>query len=151
MTDLLSAVDRVLATPEAQALSLDSDADLDDVVPHLLDSAYGFAGQKCSAASRVLVHERVADALTERLRGAIERNVPHGNGPNGNHRDTPASVAKSAPRVCARKIVPPSYVVGCVASPNVAPGSRDRKSIRGSIPSCALGASPDFGIRSMGW
>src|SRR5499433_3329733 len=27
-----------------------------------------------------------------RLRGAIERNVPHGNGPNGNHRETPASV-----------------------------------------------------------
>lgn len=51
---------------------VDADADLDDVVPHLLDSAYGFAGQKCSAASRVLVHERVAGALTERLRGAIE-------------------------------------------------------------------------------
>jgi tRNA-splicing ligase RtcB (3'-phosphate/5'-hydroxy nucleic acid ligase) len=27
-----------------------------------------------------------------RLRGAIERNVPHGNGPNGNHRGTPSSV-----------------------------------------------------------
>src|SRR6185369_2440826 len=28
-----------------------------------------------------------------RLRGAIERNVPHGNGPNGNHRETPATVS----------------------------------------------------------
>ena len=28
-----------------------------------------------------------------RLRGAIERNVPHGNGPGGNHRETPASVS----------------------------------------------------------
>jgi tRNA-splicing ligase RtcB (3'-phosphate/5'-hydroxy nucleic acid ligase) len=27
-----------------------------------------------------------------RLRGAIERNVPHGNGPGGNHREAPASV-----------------------------------------------------------
>ena len=27
-----------------------------------------------------------------RLRGAIERNVPHGNGPGGNHRETPSSV-----------------------------------------------------------
>jgi len=27
-----------------------------------------------------------------RLRSAIERNVPHGNGPNGNHRDIPSSV-----------------------------------------------------------
>ena len=26
-----------------------------------------------------------------RLRGAIERNVPHGNGPRGDHRDTPAA------------------------------------------------------------
>src|SRR5262244_2935477 len=30
-----------------------------------------------------------------RLRDAIERNVPHGNGPNGNHRETPASVSTS--------------------------------------------------------
>lgn len=51
---------------------VDTDADLDDVVPALVTSAYGFAGQKCSAASRVLVHERVAEALTHRLRGAID-------------------------------------------------------------------------------
>ena len=30
-----------------------------------------------------------------RLRGAIERNVPHGNGGNGNHRETPSSVITS--------------------------------------------------------
>jgi RHH-type proline utilization regulon transcriptional repressor/proline dehydrogenase/delta 1-pyrroline-5-carboxylate dehydrogenase len=50
---------------------VDADADLDEVVPALLSSAFGFAGQKCSAASRVLVHARVADLLTERLSGAI--------------------------------------------------------------------------------
>jgi RHH-type proline utilization regulon transcriptional repressor/proline dehydrogenase/delta 1-pyrroline-5-carboxylate dehydrogenase len=50
---------------------VDSDADLDDAVPAILHSAFGFAGQKCSAASRVLVHEAVADALSERLAGAI--------------------------------------------------------------------------------
>lgn len=33
---------------------VDDDADLDDVVPAVLASAFGFAGQKCSAASRVL-------------------------------------------------------------------------------------------------
>ncbi len=32
------------------------------------------------------------DSLS-RLRGAIERNVPHGNGANGDHRDVPASVS----------------------------------------------------------
>ncbi|WP_445148853.1 aldehyde dehydrogenase family protein [Baekduia sp. Peel2402] len=50
---------------------VDADADLDDVVPALLSSAFGFAGQKCSAASRVLVHQQVADALAERLVGAV--------------------------------------------------------------------------------
>jgi len=50
---------------------VDADADLDDVVPALLSSAFGFAGQKCSAASRVLVHAQVADALAERLAGAV--------------------------------------------------------------------------------
>ncbi|MBS1868615.1 MAG: aldehyde dehydrogenase family protein [Actinobacteria bacterium] len=53
-------------------LIVDADADLDDVVPAVLASAFGFAGQKCSAASRVLVHERVADVLSERLRGSLE-------------------------------------------------------------------------------
>jgi RHH-type proline utilization regulon transcriptional repressor/proline dehydrogenase/delta 1-pyrroline-5-carboxylate dehydrogenase len=50
---------------------VDADADLDDVVPALLSSAFGFAGQKCSAASRVLVHQAVADALIDRLAGAV--------------------------------------------------------------------------------
>jgi RHH-type proline utilization regulon transcriptional repressor/proline dehydrogenase/delta 1-pyrroline-5-carboxylate dehydrogenase len=51
---------------------VDYDADLDDVVPALLDSAFAFAGQKCSAASRVLVHERIFDALADRLCGALQ-------------------------------------------------------------------------------
>ncbi len=51
---------------------VDSDADLDDVVPAVLESAFAFAGQKCSAASRILVHERVFALLEGRLRGAIE-------------------------------------------------------------------------------
>ena len=51
---------------------VDSDADLDDVVPALVKSAFLFAGQKCSAAARVLCHEATHDALVERLAGAIE-------------------------------------------------------------------------------
>jgi RHH-type proline utilization regulon transcriptional repressor/proline dehydrogenase/delta 1-pyrroline-5-carboxylate dehydrogenase len=53
-------------------LIVDADADLDDVVPGILSSAFAFAGQKCSAASRLLVHERVHDAVVERLAGALE-------------------------------------------------------------------------------
>ncbi len=51
---------------------VDSDADLDEVVPALVTSAYLYAGQKCSAAARVLVHEATHDALLERLAGAVE-------------------------------------------------------------------------------
>lgn len=50
---------------------VDSDADLDEVVPAVCSSAFGFAGQKCSAASRLLVHEAVAESLAERLAGAV--------------------------------------------------------------------------------
>lgn len=49
---------------------VDSDADLDDAVPGIVGSAFAYAGQKCSAASRVLCHEALADALLERLAGA---------------------------------------------------------------------------------
>jgi RHH-type proline utilization regulon transcriptional repressor/proline dehydrogenase/delta 1-pyrroline-5-carboxylate dehydrogenase len=49
---------------------VDADADLDEVVPALTSSAFGYAGQKCSAAARVLAHENVAESLLERLVGA---------------------------------------------------------------------------------
>jgi RHH-type proline utilization regulon transcriptional repressor/proline dehydrogenase/delta 1-pyrroline-5-carboxylate dehydrogenase len=49
---------------------VDSDADLDEAVPAIVESAFRYAGQKCSAASRVLVHEAIADELSERLAGA---------------------------------------------------------------------------------
>jgi len=53
------------------AIIVDADADLDDVVPAVLESAFGFAGQKCSAASRLLVCAPVADVVGERLAGAL--------------------------------------------------------------------------------
>jgi RHH-type transcriptional regulator, proline utilization regulon repressor / proline dehydrogenase / delta 1-pyrroline-5-carboxylate dehydrogenase len=49
---------------------VDADADLDEAVPAIVSSAFGYAGQKCSAAARVLVHEAVADALLQRVAGA---------------------------------------------------------------------------------
>jgi RHH-type transcriptional regulator, proline utilization regulon repressor / proline dehydrogenase / delta 1-pyrroline-5-carboxylate dehydrogenase len=51
---------------------VDSDADLDEVVPALIESAFNYAGQKCSAAARVLVHAAAHDELLERLAGAVE-------------------------------------------------------------------------------
>jgi RHH-type transcriptional regulator, proline utilization regulon repressor / proline dehydrogenase / delta 1-pyrroline-5-carboxylate dehydrogenase len=51
---------------------VDSDADLDEVVPAVVQSAFVYAGQKCSAAARVLVDDAVHDGLVERLGGATE-------------------------------------------------------------------------------
>jgi RHH-type proline utilization regulon transcriptional repressor/proline dehydrogenase/delta 1-pyrroline-5-carboxylate dehydrogenase len=50
---------------------VDADADLDEVVPALVASAFAYAGQKCSAASRALVHEAIVDAVLERVAGAV--------------------------------------------------------------------------------
>jgi RHH-type proline utilization regulon transcriptional repressor/proline dehydrogenase/delta 1-pyrroline-5-carboxylate dehydrogenase len=52
------------------AVVVDADADLDQAVPGIVASAFGYAGQKCSAASRVVAHARVHDELAERLAGA---------------------------------------------------------------------------------
>jgi RHH-type transcriptional regulator, proline utilization regulon repressor / proline dehydrogenase / delta 1-pyrroline-5-carboxylate dehydrogenase len=51
---------------------VDSDADLDDAVPAIVTSAFAYGGQKCSAASRVLVHEAIAEDLTRRIGGAVD-------------------------------------------------------------------------------
>ncbi len=51
---------------------VDADADLDEAVPAIAASAFTYAGQKCSAAGRVLVHEAAAEALLKRLAGAVE-------------------------------------------------------------------------------
>ncbi len=49
------------------------DADLDLALEGILWSAFGTSGQRCTAASRVIVHERVYDRLATRLVEAAER------------------------------------------------------------------------------
>lgn len=49
------------------AIIIDDDADLDEAVPHVLFSAFGFQGQKCSACSRVIVLDAVYDKFVGRL------------------------------------------------------------------------------------
>jgi RHH-type transcriptional regulator, proline utilization regulon repressor / proline dehydrogenase / delta 1-pyrroline-5-carboxylate dehydrogenase len=51
---------------------VDSDADPDEAVPAIVASAFAYAGQKCSAASRVIAHEAIAEPMLERLVGAVE-------------------------------------------------------------------------------
>jgi RHH-type proline utilization regulon transcriptional repressor/proline dehydrogenase/delta 1-pyrroline-5-carboxylate dehydrogenase len=67
-----SHVKRVVAEMGGKnCVIVDADADLDEAVPEIVHSAFGYAGQKCSAAARVLVHEATADRLIERLAGAV--------------------------------------------------------------------------------
>jgi RHH-type proline utilization regulon transcriptional repressor/proline dehydrogenase/delta 1-pyrroline-5-carboxylate dehydrogenase len=49
------------------AIIIDEDADLDEAIPQVLASAFGFQGQKCSACSRVIVLDNVYDRFTKRL------------------------------------------------------------------------------------
>jgi aldehyde dehydrogenase (NAD+) len=48
------------------------DADLDLAVAHASSAAFGGTGQKCTAASRLIVHEAIHDAFVEKLVNAAE-------------------------------------------------------------------------------
>jgi len=61
-------VKRVIAEMGGKnAVLIDEDADLDEAVIHVVQSAYGFQGQKCSACSRVIVVEPIYDRFVNRL------------------------------------------------------------------------------------
>jgi RHH-type transcriptional regulator, proline utilization regulon repressor / proline dehydrogenase / delta 1-pyrroline-5-carboxylate dehydrogenase len=66
-------VKRVIAEMGGKnALIIDDDADLDEAVVGTLQSAFGYAGQKCSACSRAVVLEGVYDAYVARLAEAAK-------------------------------------------------------------------------------
>lgn len=54
------------------AILVDEDADADKAAAAIVQSAFGFSGQKCSACSRALVHARVYDEVRERVRVRTE-------------------------------------------------------------------------------
>lgn len=54
------------------AMILDSDADLDDAIPAIVKSAFGFAGQKCSALSRLIVHRDKLEIILNNLEKATK-------------------------------------------------------------------------------
>jgi RHH-type proline utilization regulon transcriptional repressor/proline dehydrogenase/delta 1-pyrroline-5-carboxylate dehydrogenase len=49
------------------AIIVDADADLDDAIRGIVESAFGYSGQKCSACSRVIVIEPIYQAVLDRL------------------------------------------------------------------------------------
>src|SRR5450432_3356868 len=50
------------------AIIVDDDSDLDAAVAGVAASAFGYQGQKCSACSRAIVHEKVYDEFLEKLK-----------------------------------------------------------------------------------
>ena len=63
------------------AIIVDSDADLDEAVHGVIYSAFGYAGQKCSACSRVIVlpenYQRFVNRLVEAARSIVQGPAEH--------------------------------------------------------------------------
>lgn len=49
------------------AIIVDADADLDDAATGVVQSAFGFQGQKCSACSRAIIHQDVYEPMLEKI------------------------------------------------------------------------------------
>lgn len=66
-------VKRVIAEMGGKnAIIIDEDADLDEAILGVIESAFSFSGQKCSACSRLIVLEGIYDQVLERLKLAVE-------------------------------------------------------------------------------
>lgn len=68
------------------AVVVDEDADLDAAAEGIVASAFGFQGQKCSAGSRAIIHEKVYDVLVEKIverAKLLEQGPAEGNFPVG--------------------------------------------------------------------
>lgn len=57
----------VLELGGKDAIVVDADADLELAANAIVASAFGYAGQKCSACSRAIVHQDVYDAVLEKV------------------------------------------------------------------------------------
>ncbi len=76
-----------------------ADAALDRAADHIATAAFGGAGQKCTATSRVIVERAVADDLVERLVAQAKDWQP------GDHW-TPAAGSGHSPRPASRRLSP---------------------------------------------
>ena len=66
-------VKRVIAEMGGKnAIIIDEDADLDQAVSGVLTSAFGYAGQKCSACSRLIIVGSAYEETVARLKNAVE-------------------------------------------------------------------------------
>ncbi len=119
------------------AVIIDDDADLDEAVVHIIDSAFGYQGQKCSAASRVILLADVYDRLLTRLVEAT-RSLKIGPPEDPRHAIGPVIEAEAKRRIeeyiqigkqearCVLEMAAPAegYFVGPVIFSDVPPKSR---------------------------
>ena len=54
------------------AIIVDADADLDEAIKGVIYSAFAYAGQKCSACSRLILHESIEAEFIKRFLPAVE-------------------------------------------------------------------------------
>jgi RHH-type proline utilization regulon transcriptional repressor/proline dehydrogenase/delta 1-pyrroline-5-carboxylate dehydrogenase len=80
------------------AIIVDDDADLDQAVPAVVRSAFGYQGQKCSACSRVVVLAACYDRFLLRLVEAV-RSIPVGDPQDPAHFMGPVIDAKAKERI----------------------------------------------------
>ncbi|MDX6381498.1 MAG: 1-pyrroline-5-carboxylate dehydrogenase [Rubrobacteraceae bacterium] len=57
----------IVETGGKDAMIIDDSADLDAAASDIVKSAYGYSGQKCSAASRAILHQEVYDEVLNRV------------------------------------------------------------------------------------
>jgi 1-pyrroline-5-carboxylate dehydrogenase len=63
----------VLEMGGKDAIIVDADANIDAAVEGVAASAFGFQGQKCSACSRLILHEKIYDQFIEKLKARVEK------------------------------------------------------------------------------
>ncbi len=139
------------------AIIVDDDADLDAAVEGAVASAFGYAGQKCSAASRVIVVGSAYEAFRDRLAAAVESLVvgppedpyafvpPVISAQAKTRIDDSIARAVSAGRLVARASVPPGpghYVAPHVVEDVPAEHAVARDEVFG--PLLLLFRAPDF-------
>ncbi|MEX2601039.1 MAG: L-glutamate gamma-semialdehyde dehydrogenase [Balneolaceae bacterium] len=79
------------------AVVVDEDADLDHAADSIVQSGYGYQGQKCSAGSRVIAHENIHDELLEKVTRRTEE-ITVGNAKE-NHRMGPVINQKAIDKI----------------------------------------------------
>ena len=130
------------------AIIVDADADLDDAVPAIVQSAFGYAGQKCSAASRVIVVDRRSTTRSPTGSSGATELVPIG------HPRDPATVVgplidedalDAGPRLPGARRTEGRVLAATHRRPRCAAGTSARRSSRSTIAPLAIATEEIFG------